>query len=551
MPTVTQDVKRASRVITVLARNGFAGLIRQYGLGWHIPFLSSLLMPAKTPKDGPLKLRMAIEELGGAYLKFGQFLSLRPDLLPHEYCEEFRKLLDEVTPEPYEVIKKIVEAELKSPIESAFSSFDKKPAGSASIAQAHRAVLKNGNHVVVKIIRPRIAKQFEEDIDILNYFARVVEKHLKNSISPSQIVSEFEAFTHRELDLVYEGRAIDTFHKFFSKSNTIVIPQVYWKYTTSRMLVMEYIPGTKLTQVHEKSLKLAQQLTDAMFEQFFVLKTFHADPHPGNIIITPRKKLALIDFGIVGAVDDRMSALGIKMLMALVNKDSDAACKVLLEVGEKTPMTNEKRFCYKVREIMNGWYDTDYGRTRYTHMVHLLFNECIAEHIKMPQDLILLGKAAVTAEATCLLLYPEFPFQEYAGKKMQEIMKEKLKPSKIGKRVMKDAVDVLSDLRKIPKETRDVLSRLQRGDLAIDLSHTDIRHLGWDVELSSNRLSYAILTASLLVTGAMLIDAGTIYNGFSLASIILFIAAGIFLMHLIYSVLMEGKGKDNHKFNIK
>ncbi len=181
-------------------------------------------------------------------------------------------------------------------------------------------------------------------------------------------------------------------------------------------------------------------------------------------------------------------------------------------------------------------------------MIHLLFNTCVAEHIKMPQDLILLGKAAVTAEATCLLLYPDFPFQEYAGKKMREIMKEKLKPLNIGKKMLKETTDVLSDLRKIPREARDILSRLQRGDLAIDFSHTDIRHLGWDVELSSNRLSYAILTASLLVTGAMMLDVGTKYNGFSLASIVLFTAAGVFLLQLMFSVLKEGRGKDYHKF---
>jgi len=430
MATRLQNVKRVSQIVNALVRNDLGSFVIEYGLGWRIPFLKRLTIKKhKTPKELPIKIRKVFEELGGAYIKLGQLLSLRPDLVPDEYCEEFKKLLDNVDPFSFREVKKILSKNLKRDYSKIFFQVEKEPIGSASVAQVHLAKLKNGKRVVVKVQRPDVKKQFESDIDIMKYLANLLEKKGGyGDFYPSMIVKEFERYTKKELKFVIEARNIDKFYNIFKKSSKIVIPKVYWAYTTDQVLVMEYLEGVKLTDIdkHKKYNKktIANNLMDMTLKQVFDMGFFHADMHPANILVLPNNKLALLDFGIIGILDKRVKRTGLDLYVAIVNKDIEGVAKTLLKAGKPNKKTDVASFREDVKEIINEWYDHDLKQTRVSHMMHLLFTSCIHNKIELPPDVVLIGKALVTVEGTCLDLNPDFDFVQYSRPRIAKILKK-------------------------------------------------------------------------------------------------------------------------------
>jgi ubiquinone biosynthesis protein len=538
----TNTLRRASTVVNVLAKQGLGYFLREYGLDWHLPFHKRIKSYGKENKI-PVRLRKAMEELGGAYVKLGQLLSLRPDLVPQEYCEEFRKLLDKMPAFKYEQAKKIIEDELGTSLNKVFKNFDKKPIGSASIAQVHQAQLLNGKKVVVKIQRPKAEQQFESDIQIMYYLAHKVDKYFKDTtVSPLQIVQEFERYTKNELNFKIEASNIEQFHEVFKKSTKFVTPKVYSQYTTRKVLVMDYIHGTKLSEIIDKispkiKREIIKNIADSVFKQVMDAGIFHADLHPGNMLVLPRRRIALLDFGIIGKLDKELKQHTIDMIVALVNSDSREVVRTLLKVGLPTEQTNLEQFQLNVDDIMRDWNPA--SSIRATQVLHRLFNACIRNHIRLPSDLILLAKALVTAEGTCTQLDPNFNFVEYAKPKIVAILKKQNRPAAVIKRFLmksRHAGDILAD---IPEQTADLIERFKREPIKLDLNDTDISHLGRSIGFGSNKLSYAIITASLLVSGAMLIDIHPKIFGYSVFSICAIGFAAILLAVMVGSMLHE------------
>src|SRR3989344_6613842 len=290
MPSRLGDFKRASHVVDICLKQGLGYFVDLYGLKWHLHlFKRIILRNAKKPESLPERIRAVMEELGGAYIKLGQLLSIRPDLIPSEYCEEFKHLLDDIAPISFSEVKKTVEFELKQPLHKVFAHFDKFPLGSASVAQVHKAKLLNGKNVVVKVQRPGVDKKFREDIDIIYYLAHKIQKHSDlRRVHPLAIVEEFEKYTNKELNFINEARNIDKFYQGFKETN-IIIPKVFWQFTTPKILVMDYLDGKKLTEAKKLSQEerriIAYRLADASLKQLFEIGVFHADLHPGNILV--------------------------------------------------------------------------------------------------------------------------------------------------------------------------------------------------------------------------------------------------------------------------
>jgi len=518
----SSTLNRASKVVNVLAKQGLGYFIQEYGLKWHLPFRKRIVTYDKK-NSIPVRLRKSMEELGGAYVKLGQLLSLRPDLVPQEYCEEFSKLLDKMPAFRYETAKKEIEEELKQPLSKIFKKFDKKPIGSASISQVHKAVLKNGKKVVIKIQRPHVQSQFESDIQILYYFAHKVNKYFKDTtVSPLQIVKEFERYTKEELNFVIEAGHIEQFYEIFKKNKKFVIPKVYSKYTTNKILVLDYINGTKLSEIKDKiSPKIRKEilhnLADAVFTQVLQKGLFHADLHPGNILVLPGQKIALLDFGIIGRLDNELKQHTIDMIVALVNQDSREVTRILLRIGMPTEQTDIESFELDVDEIIRQWNPA--SSIRPTQVLHRLFNKCIQHHIRMPADLVLFAKALVTAEGTCVQLDPQFNLVEYAKPKIAKILKKEARPTALIKRFLKKSMQAGDSLSEIPERTLDLLEKFKREPVKLDINDTDIGHLGRSIGFGSNKLAYSILAAALLLSGAMLIDIKPKLFGYSIFSV--------------------------------
>ncbi|MEM4254386.1 MAG: AarF/ABC1/UbiB kinase family protein [Candidatus Woesearchaeota archaeon] len=542
---MNHTIARAGQVVNVLFRNGLSYFVHELGLKWHLPFFKKIAPKGKSPPDLPARLRKTMEELGGAYLKFGQYLSLRPDLLPKEYCNEFKKLLDKVPPMPYTKVQHVIETNLKAPIKTFFSHFDTHPIGSASIAQVHKAKLKNGKNVVVKVQRPEAKAQFSADIQIMYYFARKIEKRFPDAaINPVTLVREFERYTAQEFNFVYEARTIDRFYQHF-KGTKVVIPQVRWGSTTSQVLTMDFLDGIPLTEFAKTATKaqsktLAKTIANASFEQVFELGLFHADMHPGNILVLPGNRIGLLDFGIVGTLNDELLRTTAKLYAALVDKDITAITEILLKSGIPSPDTNLEDLKVDIEQIINAWYGTELGQARVTQMMQALFESAVQHKITMPSGFVLFGKALATVEGTCLSLDPEFNFVEFSQPKIMRLLKEHKKPKALLKSFTNLSKKYGELLAGLPKQTTEALERLKKGSIDLNIRETDIKHLGMDLNRSSNRLAYAMIIAALLISAAMLIDVPPKIGNYSAFTIIGLFLATIFLIALVVSVWREG-----------
>lgn len=547
------SLKRISKITNVLVKHGLGYFVQEIGLKWHLPFLKQIVWYKKPPENMPVRVRKIFEELGGAFIKLGQLLALRPDLVPKEYCAEFRKLLDEVPPMPFSQTKKIVEDSLDRKLESVFPEFDRHPIGSASIAQVHKAKTKSGKHVVVKVRRESVKESFAADIEIMYWLAHKLERRFAaRTVSPLLIVKEFERYTRRELNFMLEARNIDIFHSHFKKTKNIIIPEVFWQYTTDSVLTMEYLDGVLLSKIlAQKTVRdrkaLARRVVDLAFSQVLELGVFHADLHPGNILVMKNNKIGLIDFGIIGTIDQPLRDMGLKLYIALVNKDVPGVIEQLLTVGEVSKETDVDDFKLDVEKIVSEWHGRTSREVRVTQMMQELLDSAIKHKIKMPAELILLGKALVTAEGTAVALDPSFNFVEWAEPKITRILKKQKHPVKVLQKFAKASKKYADALRKLPSETLEVMEQVKKG-IGLDINYTDIRHLGMDLNKSSNRLAYALVIAALLVSGALLVEVKPFIAGFSVFTIIALGFASVLLIALIASILHEGTQKfDPHR----
>lgn len=552
MPTKVQDMKRASRVVNECVKQGLGFFVHQYGLKWHVDFVNRwFLSEKKVPDSLPVRIRKTLESLGGAYVKLGQLLSVRPDLIPDEFCEEFKRLRDDVLPMSFGVVKKSVERELGQSLSLLFTQFDKAPLGSASVAQVHKARLMNGRWVVVKVQREGVAEQFAEDLDILFYLAHKIDRHQDGSaFSPVAIVEEFERYTRNELNFVVEARNIDRFYHIFRGSESVRVPKVHWAVTNRMVVVMDYLPGVKLSEAKLSATErkiVAKRLMDVALKQLFEVGFFHADLHPGNVLVLPGLRVGLLDFGIVGSLSrERLEQLG-RSYIALIDKDVDAVVKSLLGLGPVSSHMDVEAFREDVANIINEWGDGSDKRVRVTQLLYFLFQCCARYKVRIPKDLVVFGKGAMTAEGTCLEIDPEFDFALFSKPVITRMIRVQRSPRRVAGRLVKKSFSASEDLLAIPGVTKALLEQLKNEPFRIGIDNTDVRHLGFDLNTSSNRVSYALLISSLIIAGSLLTTVGPAYEGYSAVSVGAFLVAGMLLVPLLVSVLREGrKGYDSH-----
>jgi ubiquinone biosynthesis protein len=547
MPTLFSDAKRVSDVSRVLVSSGLGYVALQAGLKQHLPFWNRLVPPAEPPLETlPQRTRKVFEELGGAYLKLGQLLSIRPDLVPPEFIEQFKLLQDQVPPFPTAVAHAVIGQELGKPVEELFSSFDETPLGSASVAQVHRARLKDGTRVVVKVQRPSVAELFRQDIDIMRRIAEQLRKHeILREYDPMAIVEEFERSTRRELDFRTEAQAVRRFESMFGRSRHIAIPHIYQ--ATKSVVVMSELQGTKLSELGGRQIdrhRIVTILVDCMIEQIFEHSFFHADLHPGNILLMPGNRIGLLDFGITGTLTPQVRNQGIAMYSALASNDSVAAVRALQSASLSSDIDREG-LQRDINELFMEWQDEQHRLP--THTFYRMFRRAATRGVKLPTELILVGKALVTLEGTCQTLDPSFNLIDYGFKHFKDVRDKKLRaalsPAKLGKK-LRNAAESLSQFS---EDTLAIMERLKRGVVTVDVQDTDIRHIGRDLNTSSNRLSFALVISALLVFSALVINVSPKLGNISIYTHIGLIAAVVTLLALLISIWREGKkGVDRH-----
>jgi len=495
-----------------------------------------------------------MDELGGAFIKLGQLLSLRYDLLPAEYCDEFSKLQDDVKPFPFKQIKAIVEKDLKKPLNKVFKNFNKDPVAAASIGQVHKAVLQDGTVVAVKVQRPKIKELFKSDLALLYYLAFELEKHFPEIklYEPIEIVKEFEKYTKKELDYMLEAKNIDSFYNNFKDNDMVKIPQVYWDYTSPRVITMEYIEGKKLIDVKNFNTlkssrkKVADVFINAMIKQVFDDGLFHADPHPGNIFMVGNNRIAFLDFGIVGMLSQDSIRQLENLMIGMAQPNINLIVKTILDMGFTDEEIDVKAFKSDLIDGLGPYYNAKVGQVNFTALFDTMFTIGRKYKLKMPLNMILLAKSFTTMEGLSKKYLPEFNYTTYVVPKAKEILKKRYSPNAILSNIKNSTVDFTEVLRNFPTDVTRLIRSLKKGtQVNVDMDNKDVKELTMEIDRSSNRLTFGMIIAALIIAASVIILAkvGPFYWGIPLLSYLCIILALIFSLALIVSIFKEKGGE--------
>jgi len=461
-------------------------------------------------------IRMAIEELGPTFIKFGQLLSNRTDLVPPELITELVKLQDFVPPFPEEKVRKVLRKELKKPLDTLFLDFQTAPVASASIAQVHRAVLPTGQEVAVKIQRPGIERQIDIDLEILAALAKRIEKYIPDTryLDPSGLVEEFRIQLKIELNFKRELLHIQKFENIFrGKTNKIRVPETYADYCTRRVLTMDFIEGTKVSTLKEQKAMsydaklIAQRIADLMMEQMFIHGFFHADPHPGNILIQENNVVCFLDFGMMGRVRPKEKEALTFMLLGMVNRDAEKVTKALLQITRRTVQINLEELEVRVYDLLEEYIDLslddfDIG-AMFMDLVTLLRNYGLI----IPSNLLLLIKAIIAVEGIGLYLYPKFNLIRLFKPFSRRLIMEQFQPKRVVNELYELGLSYKALAEDFPKDMREILRQTRKGQLKMSFRIIGMESVRRTIDRVGYRLIYGLVLAALLVSSSLVIQA--------------------------------------------
>jgi len=545
--SITQNIKDISRlqhIVNVLFKYEFGYFISKFRLTEHLPLPKRLQKHRFLKKDTPpFRVAAVLEELGGTFIKLGQLLSLRPDLIPKEFCDEFSKLQDDVKPFPTEEAKKIVETELKKSIKELFKNFEDKPIAAASIGQVHKAQLQNGHHVVLKIQRPKIDEQMKTDIDILYHLAHIAEKHYPE-LHPVEIIEEFEHYTDNELDYVKEAKNVDKFHHNFENEKNIKIPKVYFDYTTSKVLTLEYIDGKKLgeSELSDKSKKrVVKIVVNSLFTQIFIHGIFHADLHPGNIFIMDDERIAFLDFGIVGRLNEEFRNKALQLFLAITNGNLTGIVNSLLELGVAREEVDEEQLKEDLYETLGEYYGTTLKQVNISQVFQKIITLTKKHNLRLPTNFVLLAKSLITVEGFASEYDPGFNIIKTAQPFVKKLTKQRLKPKYLINSIIKTSDKLKDFIVKVPDHATLLVNKIKDQDFNIRKIHNDLQNLVVQLNKASNRLVLGLIIMGLLIaSGFMMQYNQVLIYGISALSFIGFCISG-FLIILLFIPMLKKK----------
>jgi ubiquinone biosynthesis protein len=519
--TTIRDVRRFRQIAAVLMRHGFGFLFSR--LSKKDPEVARAVdearmqaeggeIPPGPPATGVLakRLRRAIEDLGPTFIKFGQILSTRPDLIPKEICDELQGLQDDVDAMSLDDVRKVFAEELGAAPGDIFAEFEETPIAAASVAQVHRAKLKSGEEVAVKIQRPGIGKTIEADLDILYFLAKQTVEAVPETrlFDPVGIVREFERAIRKELDFSQEGRNIEKFARNFKDVDYVHIPTIYKEHSGSRILVMEFIRGTKITDAVEQGLAdgdvIAKRALAALFKQFFQDGFFHGDLHPGNILVLPENRICYLDFGLVGRLTPDMKDRIIDMLFAVGRQDFDALGRVLYEMGVREGPVDYDAFMADVYEVAERYFeDTPLAEIDVGGLFQELVQGAMRHQMRMPTAYTMSTKAMMTVEGLGKRIAPDMDLVEEVQPFIQELLKERYSPERLWKKTTDAMYGLSRMMRQVPPALTRVLEDIDHGRLTLRIDDARMDDLLADRRRSDKMRALAFSWGVFIVSGVL------------------------------------------------
>jgi len=550
-----RHLNRYRQILTILFRYGFGDLVETLNIDQYIEI--GLQVISKKPRrrlekiSRARRVRMIFEELGSTFIKLGQVLSARPDLIAPDFIKELSQLQDDVPPFGFAAAREIIESELKKPLTSLFESIEAVPLASASIAQVHKARLPDGEVVAVKVQRPGIRKMVEVDIEIMLHLATLAERHVAELSfhQPVRIVQEFAKTLEKELDFTIEAVSMERVARNFLSDATLYVPKVYQELTTDRILVIEHVDGIKISKIEQLDQSGCDRRTitrrgaDILLRQIFDHGFFHADPHPGNIFVLPQNVICLLDFGMVGTVDRGTREDFVELVDSVLNQDESRTVNVLLRLTswEKEPDLRELKkdvSAFIGQHLYKTLKEIELGK-----LLHQLLEISSVHQLRIYPDIFLMMKAIVTVEGVARYLDPDFDMLEQAAPFIRRVKLARFTPKRIERDLADIAGQALRFIKDFPGDILEITRLIKQRNLSLRHNVEGLDKMLHTHDQISNRIAFAIIIGALIIGSAMIVISNTppLFYGISLIGIIGFLAAAVMGVWLLIAIIKKGR----------
>jgi ubiquinone biosynthesis protein len=553
----TRNLGRLSEIAQVMVRHGFGYFLEAHKLVDLLPGRSAELRLAAAQETGAsargAHLRDLLDELGPTFVKFGQLLSTRPDIVPPDIITELRGLQDDVRPFPFEQAERVIVEDLGNSIERLFLDFDREPVAAASIGQVHRATLPNGKQVAVKVQRPGAPRQIEADLALLYQAAKLVKErvHALDFIDARGLIDEFAGQIRKELDYRLEARNAQTFHHNFAGEPHVHVPKVYWSYTRTRVLTLEWLQGTQLADVDTLPLtlderrELAYQIAETWMTMIFRHGFFHGDPHPANILVLDEVgAIGLVDFGAAGKLtDDDMTKLT-RLFIDAAAENVDILPKRLADLGVRYPREREEEFRAELREMYYRYYGASLAEIDPLQVIREAFQLIYAMNLQLPTRYLLLDRAVATVGSVGIELYPDFNVFEVARPYARGLMLERFTPQRVARRASRDAVRYAQVFAEAPFQWHDLMEQARDGEIEVGFVHKGLDNFLEQMQQVFNRLVIALVVTGGLIGSSLIgifAKTGPHVLGVNVISVVGFALSTGLGLWLLWGVVRSGR----------
>jgi ubiquinone biosynthesis protein len=553
-PAQQRNLGRMSEIAQVAVRHGFGYFLETHKLTDLLPWPrrpAALEAELSSTARGQ-HLREMLDELGPTFVKFGQLLSTRPDIVPPDIITELRALQDDVKPFPFSEVQRVIAEELELPLEKLFLEFDEQPMAAASIGQVHRAVLPNGKPVAVKVQRPDAPRQIEADLSLLYQAARIAKERVRalDFIDARDLVDEFARSIRHELDYRLEGRNAQAFHHNFAGHPHVRIPRVYWSYSRQRVLTLEMLDGTQLADLEldghtlEERNRLATLLTETWMTMIFRHGFFHGDPHPANILVMGPEQIGLVDFGQSGKLSDDDISKMTALFIDAASENVDVLAKRLGDLGVRYERAREAELQAELREIYYKYYGARLAEIDAMQVIREAFALIYSQNLRLPTRFVVLDKAIATLASVTTELHPDFNVFEVAKPYARDLMLHRYTPHRVLRRATKEGRALAQVIRETPYQWHEVLEQARHGQLELVFRHKGLDELAHKLDVVFNRLVVALVVAGGLI-GSSLIGIfaknGPHVMGLHVISFLGFLLSGILGVWLLMGVMRSGR----------
>jgi ubiquinone biosynthesis protein len=545
----TRNLGRLSEIAQVAVRHGFGYFFERHRLTDLLPWGDRPVSVEERSQRG-VRLREMLDELGPTFVKFGQLLSTRPDVVPPDIIAELRGLQDDVRPVSFKAVREVIEGELELSLEQLFVEFEEQPIAAASIGQVHRAVLPNGDRVAVKVQRPDAPRQIEADLALLYQAARVVRERVRalDFIDARELVDEFAQQIRSELDYTREGRNAEAFRRNFRNDERVHVPKVYWSYSRERVLTLEFLDGVQVADLPtdwplERRRELAYQMTDAWMAMIFRHGFFHGDPHPANVLVLD-DGIGLVDFGAVGRLTDEDMSKLTRLFIDAAQERVDLLPRRLADLGVRYPADREDVFRARLNDLYYRYYGARLAEIDPLEVIRDAFDLIYSMNLRLPTRYLLLDRAIATLGSVGVELYPDFNVFEVAKPYARAMLLERFTPGRVAGRARRESFQLGQIALDLPYQVHDILEEIRDGQIEVGFVHKGLGEFMHRIDVVFNRLVIALVVTGGLIGSSLIgifASGGPEFLGLHVVSVLGFLLSSVLGAWLFWGVLRSGR----------